>query len=88
MLKIECGPADQERNRPCHIEMYGDLHDNVTELLLAVRRIYDAIARSNPTAAKFFQKAIQGSINDPEYWAFVIDEENFEQIAAVFPTTF
>ena len=88
MLKIECGPADQERNNPCHIETYGDLHDNVTELLLAVRRIYDAIAQSNPTAATFFQKAIQGSINDPEYWAFVIDDENIEQIAAVFPTTF
>lgn len=88
MLKIECGPADQHGDSPCHVEMYGALGDNIAELLLSVRRIYNAIAQSNPTAATFFQKAIQGSINDPEYWSFEVKGKTIEQISAVFPTTF
>lgn len=88
MLKIECGPADKRGDSPCHVEMYGDLGDNIAELLLAVRRIHGAIAQSNPTAAKFFEKAIQGSVNDPEFWAFEVKGKTIEQIAAVFPTTF
>lgn len=88
MLKIECGPADQRGDSPCHVEVYGDLGENIAELLLAVRRIHSAIAQSNPTAATFFKKAIQGSINDPEYWQFEVKGKTIEQIAAVFPTTF
>lgn len=88
MLKIECGPADKRGDSPCHVEVCGDLGDNIAALLLAVRRIHGAIAQSNPTAAKFFEKAIQGSVNDPEFWHFEVRGKTIEQISVVFPTTF
>lgn len=85
MLKIECGPSDQNGDSPCSVELVGDLAENIAELMLAVKRIHGAILVSNPIAAKFFQRSVQRMVADPEYWNTEPSGRTVDLFSTVFP---
>ena len=86
MLKIEVREPDVDLNgQLCEIEMSGSFLCNVSELLLAIRRIHEAMQASNPVVADLFRDALAGAMPDPEFWNYKPKGKVLERVAAIIP---
>lgn len=75
MLKIHVEKNEGEDFIVTNIESNGSLFDVVTELGLAVIKMYGGLKAANEGAAELFRFSIETMFVDPEYWLQELPEE-------------